>query len=50
MSPLKKNNPPRVTIKEGRPDLTTIVPCIQPKKSVKIKVIKIARIGETSDM
>ena len=28
-------------MKEGNPDLTTIVPCIHPKKRVKIKVMKI---------
>ena len=37
-------------MKEGKPDLTTMVPCIHPKKSVKHKVINIASIGETSAM
>ena len=49
VKPLRKNKPPRVTIKEGKPDLTTMVPCIQPKKSVKHKVINIATIGVTLD-
>ena len=50
LSEIKKNNPPSVTMKEGKPDLTTMVPCIHPKKSVKHNVINIASIGETSAM
>ena len=46
--PLKKNNPPRVTIKEAIPVFTINHPWNQPKDNVKHKVINKAVRGETS--